>query len=108
MKIKVNTQRIHAVNKNTSNNLGLECDNKILGDIYQNISEYVNISEYSDNGMIYYLGYFNTNSLWNKNSFRLHLNTDIETSPLILLLRTFQTRALMLAKVFAPGSTLSS
>ena len=56
MKIKVNTQRIHTVTKNTSNNLGLECDNMILGDIYQNIDEYQNIPEYSDNGMIYYLG----------------------------------------------------
>ena len=51
-----NTQRIHTVKKNTSNNLGLECDSMILGDIYQNIDEYQNIPEYSDNGMIYYLG----------------------------------------------------
>ena len=72
MKIKVNTQRIHTVKKNISNNLGLECDNMILGDIYQNIDKYQNIPEYSDNGMIYYLGYFNTNSLWIKNRFRLH------------------------------------
>ena len=28
----------------------------ILGDIYQNIDGYQNIPEYSDNGMIYYLG----------------------------------------------------
>ena len=56
MKIKVNIQRIHTVKKNTSNNLGLECDNMILEDIYQNISEYQNILEYSDNGMIYYVG----------------------------------------------------
>ena len=52
-----------------------------------------------------YLGLFNTNSLCNKNSFRLHLNIDIETSQLILLLRTFQIRAFMLLKDFAPGST---
>ena len=44
----------------------------------------------------------------NKNSFKLHLNMDIETSQLILLLRTFQIRALMLLKSIAPGSTLSS
>ena len=56
IKIKVNTQRIHTVKKNTSNNLGLECDYMILGDIYQNIGEYQNVPEYSDNGMIYYLG----------------------------------------------------
>ena len=55
MKIKVNTQRIHTVKKNTSNKLGLECDNIILRDIYQKIDEYQNIPEYSDNGMIYYL-----------------------------------------------------
>ena len=32
IKIKVNTQRIQTVKKNTSNNLGLEYDNMILGD----------------------------------------------------------------------------
>ena len=36
------------------------------------------------------------------------MNIDIETSQLILLPRTFQIRALMLLKFFAPGSTLSS
>ena len=56
MNIKVNTQRIYSAKKNTSNNRGLECDNMILGDIYQNIDEYQDIPEYSDNGMIYYLG----------------------------------------------------
>ena len=49
--------------------------------------------------MIYYF----TNSLFNKNSFKLHLNIDIETSQLILILRTFQIRALMLLKVFCTG-----
>ena len=39
--------------------------------------------------------------------FSLHLNIDIETSQLNLLVRTFQIRALMLLKVFAPGSTLN-
>ena len=42
-----------------------------------------------------------------KNSFSSHLNIDIETSQLNLLVRTFQIRALILLKVFAPWSTLS-
>ena len=43
MKIKGNTQRIHTVKQIHKKNLGLECDNIILGDIYQNIDEYQNI-----------------------------------------------------------------
>ena len=46
MKMKVNTERIHTVKKNTSTNLGLECDNMIFRDIYQNMDEYQNIPEY--------------------------------------------------------------
>ena len=49
------TKNTHCENKK-SFNLGLECDNMILGVIYQNIDEYQNIPDYSDNGMIYYLG----------------------------------------------------
>ena len=53
--------------------------------------------------MIYFLREINTNSLFNKNSFKLHLNIDIETSQLILLLKAFQIRALMLLKVLHHG-----
>ena len=63
--------------------------------------------KYLYNGMNFYLRQFNTNSLCNKNSFILLLDIDIETSQLILLLRTFQIRALMLLNVFAPESILS-
>ena len=47
------TKNTHCEKKNASNNLGLECDNIILWDIYiyHNIDEYQNILKYSDNGM---------------------------------------------------------